>query len=85
MERQELTYVEKLQSVHVLMETRQMLQSKLNELEPANETFEVVKDDLRKIEQEIKAYTGDLPIDEIDQSMSHSLFNPAVIEESDER
>ncbi|MEB1807036.1 MAG: hypothetical protein LPK26_07010 [Bacillaceae bacterium] len=80
----ELTYVEKLQNLHILMETRQMLQNKLTELEPANDTYDIVMDDLRKIEQEIKAYTGDLPIDEIDQSMSHSLFNPAVIEELDE-
>ncbi|WP_418200998.1 hypothetical protein [Alkalihalobacterium sp. APHAB7] len=80
----ELTYVEKLQDLHILMETRQMLQNKITELENDTDAYDVVMEDIRKIEHEIKSYTGDLPLEQIDQSMSHSLFNPAVLEELDE-
>ncbi|WP_216829633.1 hypothetical protein [Alkalihalobacterium elongatum] len=85
MEREDLTYVEKLQNLHILMETRQMLQNKLKEIQNSDSMNEVIMDDLRKIEQEIKEYTSNSSLEQVDLSMTHSLFNPAVIEELDEQ
>ncbi|OLO26543.1 hypothetical protein BTR23_22900 [Alkalihalophilus pseudofirmus] len=85
MEQQDLTYIEKLQNLHVLMETRQMLQNKLTELKGNSPSFELVEEDLRKIDQEIEALTEKQSLEGMDQSMTHSLFNPAVIEELEEQ
>ncbi|BAB06806.1 hypothetical protein P4637_05670 [Halalkalibacterium halodurans] len=83
MEHRSLTYVERLMNLHVLMETKQMLQTKLAEMNGDDQSFELVKEDLRKIEEEIKSYADEQSIEALDQSMPHALFNPAVTEELD--
>ncbi|TES58143.1 hypothetical protein E2L07_00150 [Halalkalibacterium halodurans] len=83
MEHRSLTYVERLMNLHVLMETRQMLQTKLAEMNGDDQSFELVKEDLRKIEEEIKSYADEQSMEVLDQSMPHALFNPAVTEELD--
>ncbi|MDT8861118.1 hypothetical protein N0O92_12820 [Alkalihalobacillus sp. MEB130] len=80
MDHQPLTYFEKLENVYVLMETRNMLQAKLEQLKETNQSTELVEEDLRKIEEEIEEYTDGAPV-EPNQIMTSSLFNPAVMEE----
>ncbi|GAE25147.1 hypothetical protein JCM9140_1124 [Halalkalibacter wakoensis JCM 9140] len=78
MDHQPLTYFEKLENVYVLIETRKMLQHKLTQLKEANQSTELVKEDLRKIEEEIEEYTDGAPV-ETNQTLTSSLFNPALI------
>ncbi|MFC0472565.1 hypothetical protein ACFFHM_19280 [Halalkalibacter kiskunsagensis] len=80
MNQQPLTYYEKLENTYVLMETRNMLQIKLEQLKATNESTKLIEEDLQKIEKEIEEYTEGAPVNESDLITS-SLFNPAIFEE----
>ncbi|WP_088105553.1 hypothetical protein [Halalkalibacter urbisdiaboli] len=71
MDQQPLSYVEKLENLHVLFETRQMLK---NQLENREQAYSEIEEDLIKIEEEIKQYT-----DVTDQHFPDTLFNPAFL------
>ncbi|KHF39900.1 hypothetical protein [Halalkalibacter okhensis] len=77
MEHQPLTYFEKLENVYVLMETKRMLQVKLEQVKQGNQPTNVIEEDLRKIDEEIAEYTDGIS-PEPNGTITSSLFNPAV-------
>lgn len=78
MTNQPLTYVEKLENLYVLLETRNMLEHKLNHVYTAEHSDEI-RADIQTINEEIMSYCDDgIPIETIDLNITKSLFNPAV-------
>lgn len=78
MEDRPLTYIEKLENVYILLETRNMLEHKLKHVYDIEQLREI-NADLETLNQDILSYAGDeLPIDAIEDTMTKSLFNPAV-------
>ncbi|MFA9556994.1 hypothetical protein ACERII_06810 [Evansella sp. AB-rgal1] len=72
-----LSYVEKLENLFVLLETRSMLKDTLSSYDD-----EGLKEDLRKIEQEIRSYSTGLSCEELEEKISISLFTPTILEET---
>ncbi|MGP7816555.1 hypothetical protein [Niallia sp. 01092] len=78
MKQKPLTYIEKVENLYILMETRQMLQSKLQELQQNNQSYQLIEEDLRKIDKEILSYTDGQHIQDPEQMITSSIFNPAA-------
>ncbi|WP_078553573.1 hypothetical protein [Bacillus alkalicellulosilyticus] len=77
-----LSYVEKLENLYVLMETKQMLEQKEKELPKDSKQIELVQEDLRKIKQEMELYTNGQTIDfDKNELVLGALFNPSLVEE----
>ncbi|MCL7746054.1 hypothetical protein [Halalkalibacter alkaliphilus] len=81
MEHQPLTYFEKLENLYVLMETKKMLQAKLEQVKQENQPTNLIEEDLRKIEEEIAEYTDGSDMPDPNITITSSLFNPAIMEE----
>ena len=78
MDHRPLSYVEKLENLYVLMETKQMLENKVNELTD-HESVKIMKEDLAKINEEISSYTNGQSYEILELNMTQSLFNPAYL------
>ncbi|MDG5787250.1 hypothetical protein QA612_07070 [Evansella sp. AB-P1] len=76
MKEQPFSYIEKLENLYVLLETRNMLLKKKNEIENDTNESEQLEDDLKKIEVEINNYSNGMSVEEIEQSMTSTLFYP---------
>lgn len=73
MTEQSLSYVEKLENLHVLLQTRHMLKT---QLQTNGETYADLEEDLEKIEEEIRQYTGN---QDLEQELPDTLFNPVFL------
>ena len=72
-----ISYMEQLENLHVLIETRQMLETKLAEIQEEEEK-QLMKEDIRKINQDIASITGNTN-QEIEETAM--LFNPGVYQD----
>ncbi|MBU9713120.1 hypothetical protein [Evansella tamaricis] len=84
MKYQPISYFEKLENLYVLMETREMLQKKLNEVEVTDPGYGMIQEDLQKIENEMMEYTNGQHIEQFKQPLNDSLFNPTVMYEMED-
>ncbi|MBU9720646.1 MULTISPECIES: hypothetical protein [Bacillaceae] len=79
MKYESLPYFEKLESLYVLLETKQMLQDKLTKIDVTDPGYKVIEEDLKKIEHEMLEYTNGQYMDS--QKVNPTLFNPAVFQQ----
>lgn len=75
-----LSYMEKLENVFVLLETKQMLENKLHSIEAGTREYQLIKADIRKMEEDLLEYTGRKEMN-IEQTTIPSLFNPALLDD----
>ncbi|SDZ63272.1 hypothetical protein SAMN05421736_12316 [Evansella caseinilytica] len=78
MEQHPLTYLEKLENLYVLLETRQMLEAKMHGLPDDSEEYRLIQKDLAKIKEEMMDYTDEKSIEQLSAPITSSLFNPAM-------
>ncbi|WP_100399002.1 hypothetical protein [Bacillus sp. FJAT-44742] len=76
------TYIDQLEKLYVLMETRHMLKEKI-EVSSSESAPAAVLEDIKKIEEEIAFYSGGQSIEEIEASLNAPLFNPSYVEEEE--
>jgi tRNA U34 5-carboxymethylaminomethyl modifying GTPase MnmE/TrmE len=76
-----LSYIEKMEYLYVLNETKNLLHQKLAAIVDDSEQQKLMEEDLQKIEQEIKEITGQNP--EQTNFNALSMVFPYYEEESD--
>jgi tRNA U34 5-carboxymethylaminomethyl modifying GTPase MnmE/TrmE len=76
MESYDLPLVEKLEQVYVLSETYQLLLNQLGENHHDTASAEIIKEDLKKIEQELVTYTGEKYKEDLASMLNKEFFFP---------
>ncbi|WP_026672251.1 hypothetical protein [Alkalihalobacterium bogoriense] len=78
MDKQSMSYVEKLEHLYVLMETQKLLEAKRDELISRRADYDTIEQDLVKIKEEMNEYTDGQNADY--HSVTGALFNPALLQ-----